>query len=120
MRSLLVERLSRDGYHVTGCENGLQLLDRLSLYLFPEEKKGETFDLVITDNRMPGLLGLEVLEGLRPNRQIPPLILITAFGDAETHREARKAGVVAVFNKPFDIEGLSRIVRETLHAKETV
>ncbi len=118
MRLLLVKHLSKEGYHITECKDGLQLLERLSLYLFPEEKKGESFDLIITDNRMPCLMGLEVLAGMRRDKKFPPLILITAFGDVQTYREARDIGAVAVFNKPFDLEDLSNKIRKTLQMKK--
>jgi DNA-binding NtrC family response regulator len=80
--------------------------------------KGESFDLIITDNRMPCLLGLEVLAGLQKNKNFPPLILITAFGDAATYREAREIGVAAVFDKPFELEDLSRTIQRTLQSRK--
>jgi DNA-binding response OmpR family regulator len=63
---------------------------------------------------MPGVTGLEVLEGTREYKEFPPMILITAFGDEETHDQARRLGAAAIFDKPFDIDELLAKVREIL------
>jgi len=65
---------------------------------------------------MPGLTGLEVLDGLHQCKDLPPIILVTAFGDEQTHRLAESFGAVAVFDKPFDIDDLLTKVREVLSA----
>ncbi len=49
----------------------------------------------------------------------PPTILITAFGDEETHEKARQVGVAAVLDKPFDMNDLLGKVRETLAGAAT-
>ena len=45
---------------------------------------------------MPGLSGLEVLARIRQNDKLTPVVLITAFGDQETHAEAKELGASAV------------------------
>ncbi len=104
MRSLLASALRKDGYDVRTCTNGINLLERVTSSL----KHGGTEDcaLIISDIRMPGLSGMEVLADLQGHRSAPPLILITAFGDDETHARAKHLGAVAVFDKPFQIERL--------------
>ena len=89
------------------------LLNYLEDYLFLGETTG--FDLIISDIRMPGITGIEVLEGLHAHENCPPMILITAFGDKETHAQAHRLGAAAIFDKPFDIEDLLANVRETLY-----
>jgi DNA-binding NtrC family response regulator len=69
-------------------------------------------DLVISDIRMPGLSGLEILEGLSKREDFPPFVLITAFGDAATHAAAEQNGALALFDKPFDIDDLVEKVRK--------
>jgi CheY-like chemotaxis protein len=104
MRALLASALGKDGYKVTTCGNGINLLDHIAAGL--HGGRGENYDLVVSDIRMPGLTALEVLEDLRGSSAAPPLILITAFGDEHTHAEADRLGVLAVFDKPFQIDRL--------------
>jgi len=116
MRAVLALRLRQQGYHVTECRDGAQLIAALSGYLGNEGETPETqrFDLLISDIRMPGVFGLSVVEGGTEYRDFPPTILITAFGDAETHAKAQQFGVAAVIDKPFDMNVLLGKVRDTL------
>ena len=68
-------------------------------------------DLVITDVRMPGPSGVEMLEWLRGVVWSIPVIVITAFGDPVLHAEARRLGALAVLDKPFDVNELLALVR---------
>ncbi len=106
LRVLLTLILSRAGYRVTECDNGLELLEEL--------ERAEQYDLVISDVRMPALTGLEVLESLLDKQQRPPFIGMTAFGDDRTHETARRLGVVAMLDKPFDLDDLIELVHTTL------
>jgi DNA-binding NtrC family response regulator len=71
-------------------------------------------DLVISDERMPGMAGLEVLDALRRAGWPTPFILITGFGDQATHASARRLGASAVFDKPFDLDDLRKTVLQLL------
>ncbi len=113
LRKLLAWSLLKEGYQVTECTDGIVLLNNLDGYLFLGEAK--CFDLIISDIRMPGITGIEILEGLHAHKNIPPMIVITAFGDEETHAHAHRLGAAAIFDKPFDIEDLLAKVREFLH-----
>ena len=62
MRDLITRAFVREGFEVTECAHGLDLLGHLSTYFVLGES--ERVDLVVTDIRMPGLTGLEILEGL--------------------------------------------------------
>jgi CheY-like chemotaxis protein len=70
------------------------------------------FDLVISDVRMPGSTGLQVFSQMAGAPRIPPFILITAFGGEELHTVASGLGVLAVIDKPFDVDDLRRFVSE--------
>ena len=105
LRELLMLVLSRAGYQVTGCDNGMQLLEAL-------EKAGE-YDLVLSDLRMPALTGLEVLESQFDNPLLPPFICMTAFGDEETHALAKRFGAEAIIDKPFDLDDLIELISAT-------
>jgi CheY-like chemotaxis protein len=107
MRTLLVQALQAAGYRTGECRDGWDLLKQLKSYVLPMPRE-ETVDLVISDIRMPGLTGLEVLEGTECSADFPPVILITAFGDEQTHRLAVAGGAAAILDKPFDIDELVR------------
>lgn len=114
MRTVLGLQLRREGYTVIECRNGAELLAKLEDYLVgtPRDRVERRYDLVISDIRMPGVFGLSVAEGVRDDPDFPPTILITAFGDEETHEAARQCGVAAMFDKPFEISDLLAKVRE--------
>jgi two-component system response regulator (stage 0 sporulation protein F) len=116
MRAVLALRLKQQGYQVTECCDGAELIEALGDYLGNETSKAEKqrFDLIISDIRMPGIFGSSVIEGGTEYGGFPPTILITAFGDAETHAKARQFGVAAVIDKPFDMNDLLSKVRDTL------
>jgi DNA-binding response OmpR family regulator len=106
MRSLLASTLRNDGYEVIEARTGVELLDQIQF-----ARQGEKpVDIVVADVRMPGLTGLEVLRRLQREEFTAPVILITAFGDEETHRTALDLGAAAVLDKPFDLDDLSNVV----------
>jgi len=104
MRQLLAHALRMDGYRVTEVRDGSELLDAMAGYLI--RGKGGSLDLVVTDVRMPKIGGLEAIAGLRQCDWSTPVVVITAFGDEETHAEARRLGAIAVFDKPFDLRAI--------------
>ncbi len=77
----------------------------------------ESFDLVITDLRMPGMDGLALLRALQQRARPPRVILITAHGSERVAVEAVKAGAWDYFRKPFEVEELLAVVER---AVETV
>jgi CheY-like chemotaxis protein len=58
--------------------------------------------LILSDINMPGMSGLELLPKARTARPDVPIIMITAYGDAETKRKALEGGAEALFTKPID------------------
>jgi DNA-binding response OmpR family regulator len=114
MRALMAMALRKSGYNVVECSDGIGMLTYLAAFLLPAEFAREPFDLIISDIRMPGVTGMEVLEGKPKNRKFPPMILITAFGDAETHALANRYGAAAIFDKPFDVDVLLDKAKEVL------
>jgi len=58
--------------------------------------------LILSDINMPGMTGLELLPKAKAARPDVPIIMITAYGDAETKRKALEAGAEALFTKPID------------------
>jgi CheY-like chemotaxis protein len=58
--------------------------------------------LILSDINMPGMSGLEMLPKVRAQRPDVPVIMITAYGDAETRRKAIERGAVGLLTKPID------------------
>jgi CheY-like chemotaxis protein len=108
LRRLIVTVLADAGYEVIEAGDGVELLDHIEQLLAGPR---ESF-VIVTDVNMPGLTGLDVLAILRCASARTPVVLITAFGDAETHAEARELGAVTVLDKPFDLDVLRAVVRE--------
>lgn len=113
MSELLVGELHKAGYEITTCADGLELLRRLKFSNDSDGAEGaDEFDLVISDIRMPHISGLDVLRARSYGGALPPVILITAFGDEWTHGKARYLGAIDIFDKPFDIGTFIDRVRE--------
>jgi CheY-like chemotaxis protein len=60
--------------------------------------------LILSDINMPGMTGLELLPKAKAARPDVPIIMITAYGDAETKRKALESGAEALLIKPIDFE----------------
>ena len=58
--------------------------------------------LILSDINMPGMTGLEMLPKVRAERPKVPVIMITAYGDADTRRKAIEGGAEALLTKPID------------------
>ena len=61
-----------------------------------------TLILILSDINMPGMSGLEMLPKVRAARPAVPVIMITAYGDADTRRAALERGAEALLTKPID------------------
>jgi CheY-like chemotaxis protein len=107
IRAMIVAALRRDGYDVIEASNGAELLDQIGSMLF---LKFAPPDLIVSDVRMPGFSGIQVLAGLRNADWHTPMVLITAYGSEGVYDEAKKLGADAIFGKPFDIDDLRTAV----------
>jgi len=106
MRALVALTLRRDGYFVEEVRDGWALLASL-------EAPNILLDLVITDIRMPGLSGLDVVERIRTKSESVPVIVMTAFGDEEARATATRLGAVLI-DKPFSMDALRTAVCHVL------
>src|SRR5581483_8432229 len=66
------------------------------------ELKVPSLILILSDINMPGMSGLEMLPKVRAERPEVPVIMITAYGDAETRRKAIERGAEGFLTKPID------------------
>lgn len=118
LRTMLREVLEMSGYAVEtapGGEEGLRAHEQ------------KPFDLVITDNNMPGVGGLDVIERMAGSRAPAPVILMTGYGSIDVSMRAHELGAAGYLLKPFDDIGsipkevarvFSRMEREReLHQK---
>ncbi len=100
LRRLLERALAAEGYAVTAAANGEQGLKLLA--------SAAPFDLVVTDLKLPGASGLEVLRAARSRQPPPPVLVLTAYGTVSTAVEAMKLGAADFLEKPLEIEELCR------------
>lgn len=112
MRLALAESLESCGYDIAAAENGREALE-----LFRNGK----FDLVVTDMKMPGMTGIDVLRVVKELAPDVPVILITAYGTVGTAVEAMKEGAAEFIMKPFSLDDLEAVVKHVLvtFAKKT-
>ena len=110
MRSFLTTILREDGYRITEAGNGQEGLERFL---------AGAYDLVITDLRMPGLSGLDLLLTGKKEKPETRWIIMTAFGSIGNAVEAMKAGLSDYLTKPFrDPEELRHVIRRVLKEAE--
>src|ERR1700704_2059733 len=105
LRRVLVALLRRDGHEVVQASNGLEAIDRIG--------HGD-LDVLITDLRMPGPDGMEVLGSAAKNQPHVPVIMITAYGSVGQAVEAIKAGAFDYIEKPFEQDSIRVIVDKAI------
>ncbi len=105
MRLALAEALKRKGYSVSIACNGKEALEE-----FGEGR----YRMVISDVKMPGMDGMEVLREIKRLSPTTPVLLVTAFGTVEKAVEAVKEGAVDFILKPFTLEALEEMVEKAL------
>ncbi|MCS6786247.1 MAG: sigma-54 dependent transcriptional regulator [Thiobacillaceae bacterium] len=101
----LTHVLEREGYRVTACRDGQTGLAALA---------AGDIDVVLTDLRMPGIDGLEVLHRVRADRPDVPVIVITGHAAVDSAVEAMKAGAYHYLAKPFRLAEARELVRSAL------
>ena len=78
------------------------------------DASGVSLILILSDINMPGMSGLELLPKAKTLRPDVPVIMITAYGDAETKRKALENGAEALFTKPIDFASLRGEIDATI------
>lgn len=74
-------------------------------------------DLILTDLKLPGMDGLELLASLRRQNLLTPVVVMTAFGTVENAVQAMKAGAVDFLPKPFSLDHLMAVVNKALEVR---
>ena len=116
LRELIVENLTDAGFEVVEARDGEAFIDRLSATLADEGDRA--FDVILSDIHMPSFSALDVLVGARQLIGDTPVILITAFGDPQTHDRALLRGAAVVLDKPVRMAQLCETVASlALHSR---
>lgn len=105
IREILSDFLSMEGYVVRTVEDGIQAL---------QELEQRSYNLVITDLKMPRMGGLELLEEINRRDWTVLCVIMTGFGTVETAIEAMKKGAYDYILKPFKVEEVIHIVQRGL------
>ena len=105
MRTEIARQLNRSGFPVESASNGSEAVDKL---------RSAKYSLVITEEQMPGIRGLEVLNSVREISPQIPVVITTATGTVHSAVEAMRAGASDYLLKPFSFEVLEKTVRNTI------
>jgi two-component system NtrC family response regulator len=105
LRRVLQFKLQKSGYEVAAVADGRQALDQL---------EREPFDLLLSDIRMPGLDGIELLEKARASRPDLKVVLMTAHATVLQAVQAVKLGAFDYITKPFEDDQLFRAIEQAL------
>ncbi len=101
VRDSLKEWLEDEGFQVDMAESGEEALKKLN---------AEAFNLMLTDIKMPGMDGVELLERARDIHRDLPVVMMTAYATVETAVEAMKIGAMDYLMNPFDPDTLVPLI----------
>jgi len=108
MRRMLEILFAQEGYAVQSADSAEAALEALG---------AKPFDLIISDIRMPGLSGMDLLRRLKGEDSSTEVILMTAYASTDSAIEALKLGAFDYVTKPFQVEELVNIVRHAVEKK---
>jgi two-component system response regulator HydG len=111
VRESLERTLTREGYRVVLASDGRAALERL---------QAGGVDLILTDLKMPGLSGIELLRAAKAIAPDAEVILLTAFGTIEEAVKAMKDGAYDFLTKPVQRAQLQRVIRQALERRELI
>lgn len=109
MRDFLKILLQKEGYAVVIAHNGENALECLT---------NQEFDLIISDIRMPGMGGLELLGAVKEQNPDLPVIMITAFASPDDAVQAMKNGAFDYISKPFNVDEIKSVIESATTKKK--
>jgi CheY-like chemotaxis protein len=109
-REIFARMLNSLGYDIITEPSGVAALSMIG--------QGAKIDLVLTDERMPDMSGLEFVEKLRKMVPAVPVILITAYGSIANYFRSASLGVFEYVNKPVGKRELGKIIKTALHDED--
>ncbi|MGI9255465.1 MAG: sigma-54-dependent transcriptional regulator [Salinispira sp.] len=111
IREGLARSLEMDGYHISLAENGLAALEIMET---------ENVDLVISDLKMPGMGGEELLRRIVSNWPTVSVIILTGHGNIETAVQSMRDGAFDFLSKPVNLGRLSMLVKRALSTRSLI
>ncbi|MDD4334387.1 MAG: response regulator [Desulfotomaculaceae bacterium] len=105
VRKFLCEAFAEEGYNVETAASGAEAVRKAGI---------RPPSLILLDIKMPGMSGLETLEGLRQIVPDTPVVIMTAYSELDIIAEVEKRGVKYYINKPFDLSELRYLIRGLL------
>jgi CheY-like chemotaxis protein len=115
MLNTLAFILESANYQVTTAAEGREALEEI----LAARENGRPVDLLITDLRLPGLTGLQLIDELNYLKIKIPVLLITAYGNRSLFRELKRVGCADYLDKPFDYKELVKRVDSLVEQKIT-
>lgn len=109
IRKMLTRALEAENYQVETALNGEDGLDKL---------KENDFDLILLDLKLPGMDGIEVLEAMRKQDILVPVLIVTGYGSVESAVKVMKLGAIDYLQKPFKPQDIRDQVKNILKRKE--
>ncbi len=109
MRQGLQELFEDDGYVVETASDGNKAAKKI---------QQRSYDLVVTDIKMPGMDGMKVLKKIKDSSPHTPVIMITGYGTIENSVEAMKLGAYDYITKPFNLEEVKLVVEKALQFRK--
>lgn len=106
LREGLSKLLEDEGYTVECAEDGEKAIEIV---------RSTHIDLMLTDMRMPGMSGIELLKQVRKIREEIGVIILTGYGEIESYIEAMNFGAMEYVSKPFKVNELKFIVSKILN-----
>lgn len=111
IRDLLQETFQKSGYEVITANNGKETLERIGK---------ETFDLLITDIRLPDISGMQILTRVKKKHPDLGIVMITAYGSIKNAVKAMKQGAFDYITKPFNLDEMEVVVEKYFEYRSLV
>lgn len=108
LREALYRIAAKEGYAVTAVERGEEALEKAS---------ENDYSLIITDLKLPGIGGMEVMQSVRSTSTNTSFIVITAFASVDTAVEAMKNGAEDYLTKPFSLEEIRLVIQRVMEKR---
>jgi len=105
VRRLLYEAFSEEGYQLDMAVSGRQAIQKI---------RAKAPDLILLDNKMPSMTGLETAMEIRKFNQQILIVIMTAYGELNITAQARKIGINHYIDKPFDLNEIRHLIKTLL------
>ncbi len=105
-RDGLTKILQRSGYLVISAKDGFDAL---------QKAREQNYHLVITDIKMPGMDGIQLLKSLKSELSDVGVIMVTAFCEVDSYISSMHGGASEYINKPIKVDELKKVVEEVIN-----